>query len=66
MLVATDGEDEATLRTAINRIYYGAHLRTGEKAEAKKLWTPTGNPQDHGNLVRSFEPTGGAGIYPTG
>lgn len=44
--------DEATIRTAISRVYYAAHLLAVRKP--KNNWVPTGTGADHRGVIRSL------------
>lgn len=44
--------DEASLRTAISRVYYAAHLLAVRKP--KNNWVPTGKGDDHGGVIRAL------------
>jgi hypothetical protein len=45
--------DEASLRTAISRIYYAAHLVAVRKLR-EKGWEPTGKGDDHGRVIHEL------------
>ncbi len=45
--------DESSLRTAISRVYYAAHLIALEKL-VQKNWTPKGRGEDHGGVIREL------------
>lgn len=46
-------KDESSLRTAISRIYYAAHLIALQKL-IQKGWTPTGRGKDHDGVIREL------------
>lgn len=46
--------DEASLRTAVNRMYYGAFLRNRMSLEANELLTPSGDAKDHRLVARTL------------
>ena len=43
--------NEASLRTAISRVYYASHLLAVERLVLKG-WNPTGSGQDHTGVIR--------------
>ena len=43
---------EASLRTAISRTYYAAHLLAVRKP--KNNWVPTGKGEDHRGVIRTL------------
>ncbi len=45
--------DEASLRTAISRIYYAAHLVAVRKL-VEKGWEPRGRGDDHGRVIHEL------------
>ena len=45
---------EASLRTAISRIYYAAHLLARESLRTKHGWEPTGRGDDHSAVIREL------------
>jgi hypothetical protein len=45
--------DEASLRTAISRVYYAGHLLAVERL-VPKGWSPTGSGQDHNGIIRQL------------
>ena len=46
--------DESSVRSAISRAYYGAHLLACEKLIEKNWWTPTGTGIDHDGVIRAL------------
>jgi hypothetical protein len=48
--------DEASFRTAVNRVYYAAHLLAVEKAQSKKSFVPKGTGEDHFGVIRALRP----------
>jgi len=46
-------KDESSLRTAISRVYYAAHLIALEKL-VQKNWTPKGKGEDHGGVIHEL------------
>lgn len=46
-------QDESTLRTAISRVYYSAHLIALERL-VRKNWTPKGTGDDHRGVIREL------------
>jgi hypothetical protein len=44
--------DEASIRTAISRVYYAAHLLVVRKP--KNNWVPTGTGADHRGVIRAL------------
>jgi uncharacterized protein (UPF0332 family) len=48
--------DEASLRTAISRLYYACHLFAKFYLVTKRGWTPTGHGADHGGVIRALKP----------
>jgi hypothetical protein len=49
--LVTNRNNEASLRTAISRIYYAAHLLARERLIAKRNWSPTGRGNDHSGVI---------------
>lgn len=45
--------DETSLRTAISRVYYAAHLLAVERL-VQRGWEPTGTGADHGGVIREL------------
>ncbi len=45
--------DEASLRSAISRLYYGGHLLAVQKL-MQKGWQPTGRGDDHRGVIREL------------
>lgn len=45
--------DESSLRTAISRVYYAAHLIARERL-VQKSWTPKGSGADHDGVIREL------------
>jgi len=46
-------DDESSLRTAISRVYYAAHLIALEKL-VQMSWTPKGGGEDHSGVIREL------------
>ena len=49
-------QDEASLRTAINRLYYACHLWAKVSLVRKGNWSPTGYGPDHSRVIRALKP----------
>ncbi len=50
--------DEASLRTAVNRMYYGMFLRNRMSLEANDLLMPRGDARDHKLVERTLKQKG--------
>ena len=46
--------NEASLRTAISRMYYAAHLLARDFLITKRKWSPTGRGADHGSVIHEL------------
>jgi uncharacterized protein (UPF0332 family) len=46
--------NEASLRTAISRMYYAAHLLARERLITKRNWSPTGGGADHSGVINAL------------
>ena len=57
--------DEASLRTAISRLYYACHLLAKHSLIEKRKWTPSGRGDDHSGVIRELRrgKTTGLGNY---
>jgi hypothetical protein len=49
-------DDEASLRTAINRVYYAAHLLAREKLISRGELVPKGTGDDHWQVIKTLRP----------
>lgn len=49
-------QDEASLRTAISRLYYACHLWAKFYLVSKRNWTPSGFGSDHSAVIRELRP----------
>lgn len=58
-------KDEASLRTAISRVYYACHLLAKHSLMEKRKWTPSGRGDDHSGVIRELRrgKTTGLGNY---
>lgn len=58
-------KDEASLRTAISRLYYACHLLAKHSLIEKRNWTPSGRGDDHSGVIRELRrgKTTGLGNY---
>jgi hypothetical protein len=57
--------DEASLRTAISRVYYACHLLAKRSLMEKRKWMPSGRGDDHSGVIRELRrgKTTGLGNY---
>jgi hypothetical protein len=49
------GPEEAALRSAASRAYFGAFCLVRDWAHGRSLFTPSGGPEDHSALVAALE-----------
>jgi len=48
-------KDEASLRTAISRVYYAAHHIAATRLIQKGSWEPQGFASDHGGVIKALK-----------